>query len=159
MDTGSSHDFLHPSIAEKLSLALTPIRPFRVYVGNDTFLLCSHVCRHTELIVQEQTFHVDLHILPIHGPTIILGMTWLESLRQVTHDYVRKTMTFMQNNKAVTLTGIVSRPRCISAQSLATCFSHASLLELYELMPTDCQLPSPDTLTDLQFPADLPRQS
>lgn len=78
IDTGSTHDFLHPRIAERLQLSLTPIRPFRVYVGNGASLLCSHVSRRTKLMLQGILFPVDLHILEVHNSDIILGMEWLE---------------------------------------------------------------------------------
>lgn len=39
VDTGSSHNFVHPRIAEKIKLPLTAIRSFHVYVGNGESLL------------------------------------------------------------------------------------------------------------------------
>lgn len=84
IDKGSDWDFLHPEIAESLHLPQSPIRPFRVYVGNGEALLCSHVSKQTKLEVQGSVFLVDLHILPIHDPDVVLGMDWLESLGKIT---------------------------------------------------------------------------
>lgn len=95
IDTGSTHNFLHPRIAERLKLVLHPIKPFRVYVGNGASLLCSYVTRSTKLTVQDCKFIIDLHILDIHGPDIILGMAWLESLGKVSADFVGKTLEFI----------------------------------------------------------------
>ena len=73
IDTGATLDFLHPRIAEKLQLELTPIRPFRVLVGNGASLLCTHISRGTKLSLQGTCFLVDLHILAHHGPTSFWG--------------------------------------------------------------------------------------
>ena len=101
IDTGSTHDFLHPRIAERLRLSLTPIRPFRIYVGNGASLVCSHVSRQTKLSMQGAQFVVDLHILDIHGQDVILGMTWLESLGKISADFIGKTLEFQKDNKRV----------------------------------------------------------
>ena len=72
--------------SKSLHLPLTAVRPFRVYVGNRESLLCSHMSKDTRLVMQGMVFTIDLHILPIHGPDVILGMEWLESLGRVTTD-------------------------------------------------------------------------
>ena len=38
-------------------------------------------------------FLTDLHILDVHGPDIVLGMTWLESLGKISADFVGKTLS------------------------------------------------------------------
>ena len=63
IDTGASHDVLHPRVAEKLKLPLSPIKPFRVYVGSGEYILCTHVSKHTTLVMQNTPFVLDLHIL------------------------------------------------------------------------------------------------
>lgn len=118
IDTGSDRDFLHPHVAETLHLSLTPIRPFRVVVGNGATLLCTHMARQTKLEIQGTVLSVDLHILPIHGPDVILGMDWLESLGKVTADFLGKTLEFKLGGRPVTLKGILPPPRRISLQSL-----------------------------------------
>ncbi|KAG6402647.1 hypothetical protein SASPL_134849 [Salvia splendens] len=134
VDTGSSHDFIHPRIAEQLSLPLTSISPFRVYVGNGASLLCSHVTRVTELKIQDVLFLVDLYILPIHGPDIILGMTWLESLGRA--DY--------------------PRPRRISLNPMSAIFSQPYDYDIYELFSLTEDTTSSQSNTDICFPTDLP---
>ena len=74
---------MHSYITEKLHLPLSEIRPFREYVGNGEALLCTHVSKLTKIEVKGSIFLVDLHILPVHGPDVILGMDWLESLGSI----------------------------------------------------------------------------
>ncbi|XP_047979104.1 uncharacterized protein LOC125221023 [Salvia hispanica] len=151
VDTESSHDFIHPRLAEKLSLSLTKIKPFRVYVGNGESLLCSHVSKETVLDLQGHIFHVDLHILAFHGPDIILGMEWLESLGRVTHDYVARTMEFYKDDSLVILRGGLSLPHQISVNALAT------LLDLFEIVAVPPP-PQPTVTEQPIFQADLPQQ-
>ena len=72
VDKGSSHNFLHPKVAENLALPLSQIHPFRVYLGNSESLLCSHASIKIRLVIQKHVFLIDLHILPVHGPDVIL---------------------------------------------------------------------------------------
>ncbi|XP_042032226.1 uncharacterized protein LOC121778901 [Salvia splendens] len=155
IDTGSDRDFLHPKIAESLHLPLSPIRPFKVVVGNGGALLCTHVSKQTKLEVQGSVFLVDLHILPIHGPDVILGMDWLESLGKVTADFAGKTLEFTHKERPITLKGVVPPPRKIDRTSLAALMSPSIGLEVFEIM-----LLEPETTITTQdvredFPADL----
>ena len=95
VDTGSSHDFLHPRVAQRLALPLTAVKPFRVYVGNGDSLVCSHASLQTRVVIQSHVFLIDLHVLPIHGPDVILGLAWLKSMRRVTSDFVDWSLCVM----------------------------------------------------------------
>ncbi|XP_047978667.1 uncharacterized protein LOC125220549 [Salvia hispanica] len=139
IDTGSTHDFLHPRVAEQLQLALTPIRPFRVYVGNGASLVCLHIARRTKLSVQGVDFLIDLHIMEVHGPDIVLGMAWLESLGKISADFVGKTLEFCQNGVRVAIHGVQPAPRLISLQSLAMLTSHSPTHEFYEIIPVESE--------------------
>lgn len=83
VDTGSSHNFLHLRVAQKLSLSLMAVKPFRVYVGNGASLVCSHASLQTRVVIPSQVFLIDLHIVLIHGPYVIHGLAWLKSLQRV----------------------------------------------------------------------------
>ena len=118
IDTGSDRDFLHPAVAEKLHLPLSPIRPFRVFVGNGETLLCTHISKQTMLEIQGTTVVVDLHVLPVHGPDIVLGMDWLESLGKVTADFAGKTLAFTHKDNPIVLQGIQPPLRRVNLHSL-----------------------------------------
>lgn len=157
IDTGSTHDFLHPCIAERLKLSLTPIRPFRIYVGNGASLTCSHVSSRTKLSMQGSQFVIDLHILDIHGPDVILGMTWLESLGKISADFVGKTLEFHRDDKRIFLQGSLPGPKQISLHSLALLASFSPAHEYYELVPLDPNDHSASLLSaEADFPSNLP---
>ncbi|XP_042035248.1 uncharacterized protein LOC121781590 [Salvia splendens] len=156
IDTGSDQDFLHPKVAESLHLPLSPIHPFKVIVGNGAALLCTHVSRQTKLEVQGSIFMVDLHILPIHGPDVILGMDWLESLGKVTADFAGKTLEFVHGESRITLTGVTPPARKIDGASLAALMSPSGGLEVYEIMLLEPETTTTTSEVREDFPADLP---
>ncbi|XP_041994863.1 uncharacterized protein LOC121744871 [Salvia splendens] len=156
IDTGSDRDFLHPDIAKHLHLPLSPIRPFRVIVGNGEALLCSHVSRRTALEMQGSTFFVDLHILPVHGPDIILGMDWLESLGKVAADFAGKTLEFKHGDKTIVLKGMLPPPRRASPQFLSSLSSSGNDVECFEILLLQPDLPESVPKGRDEFLAGLP---
>lgn len=154
--TGSDRDFLHPAIAEQLHIPLSPIRPFKVFVGNGAALLCTHMAKQTKVEVQGTEFLVDLHILPVHGPVIILGMDWLESLGKVTADFVGKTLEIKQGDKPITLQGILPPPRRASLHSLASWLPSQGDMECYEIFMLAPGESGSAPAGKEDFPTDLP---
>ncbi|VFR02248.1 unnamed protein product [Cuscuta campestris] len=155
LDGGSTHNFLHPAMAERLALVLHPVTPFRVYVGNGDSLRCSYSCQQTPLFLQGNTFDVDLFILEIHGPDIVLGVQWLQTLGKVSHDYANLTMEFSYQGKAVILRGDNQPPRPIAYNHLWALTSRATDLEFYELVVTSAPTPTTAEAT-LELPTDVP---
>ncbi|KAJ9542329.1 hypothetical protein OSB04_028835 [Centaurea solstitialis] len=104
IDNGSTHNFVQPSLVEKLKLPITPTKPFHVSIGSGA-LLCDHVCALVNLTMQGLTINVALFVLPFEGPEVVLGIQWLQKLCKVTHDYAHQTMEFTVNNKKHKLKG------------------------------------------------------
>ncbi|MCI10416.1 hypothetical protein A2U01_0031509 [Trifolium medium] len=52
IDSGSTHNFIKPSLAERLGLVITPCPRFRVATGCGTFLVCQHCCLAAPLMLQ-----------------------------------------------------------------------------------------------------------
>ncbi|XP_042012417.1 uncharacterized protein LOC121760890 [Salvia splendens] len=159
VDTGSSHNFLHPDVAEKLALPLQQIRPFRVYVGNGESLLCSFASIQTRLVIQKHVFLVDLHILPVHGPDVILGRIWLKQMRRVTSDYVDGTLEFSRNGKRVCLKLVPPSAREVSLKTFSSLLQlqgGEELFELIQLPPTESNPATEDGT--LALPRELPEE-
>ncbi|XP_042005724.1 uncharacterized protein LOC121754429 [Salvia splendens] len=154
--TGSDRDFLHPQIAQGLHLPISPIRPFRVIVGNGEALLCTHISKQTKLEIQGTTFLVDLHILPVHGPDVILGMDWLESLGPITADFADKKLTFSHGDQRVVLKGILPPPRRVPLQLFASLVPAEKGHDIFELLLLDTETAQPEHTAAEEFPAGLP---
>ncbi|VFQ64465.1 unnamed protein product [Cuscuta campestris] len=153
LDSGSTHNFIHPSVAERLALVLHPVTPFRVYVGHGDSLCCSYSCPQTPLLLQGNLFSIDLYLLDIHGPDIVLGVQWLQTLGKVTHDYAKMTMEFTWQGSTITLCGDVPGPRPISYSQFCSLVGAHTTVDLYELVPTT---PSPAVDASTDLPTDIP---
>ncbi|KAH9782770.1 hypothetical protein KPL71_009054 [Citrus sinensis] len=94
IDSGSTHNFLKPPLAERLGLSVQAITPFRVYIGNGDFLTCRFLCPKVPINMQGHEFLLDFFLLPIEGPDVVLGIQWLQSLGRISMDYSEMTMEF-----------------------------------------------------------------
>lgn len=95
VDGGSTHNFIQQELVVQLNLPCreTPF-PLRVMVGNSQQLLCTSLCEMVSLTIQSTQFIVDLHVLPISGANIVLGVQWLKSLGLVLTNYNTLSMQF-----------------------------------------------------------------
>ncbi|VFQ67002.1 unnamed protein product [Cuscuta campestris] len=133
IDGGSTHNFIHPTHAERLCLILHPVTPFQVYVGNGDSLRCSYYYPKSLLILQGHEFDVDLYLLPVHGPDVVLGDQWLQGLGKVSHDYSTMTMEFHRNDTLVVLKGDVPAPKSLSFSAFQALTASESEFDLYEI--------------------------
>ncbi|CAA0808710.1 Unknown protein [Striga hermonthica] len=60
IDSGSTHNFMHPDVAERLQLPLELVTPFRVYIGNGDSMSCRSFCPPVKLELQGAEFIIDL---------------------------------------------------------------------------------------------------
>ncbi|VFQ67022.1 unnamed protein product [Cuscuta campestris] len=158
LDGGSTHNFIHPAVAERLALPLQPVSPFRVYVGNGDSLRCTYSCPQTPLSVQGHCFEVDLYLLAIHGPDVVLGVQWLQTLGKVAHDYSQMTMEFAWKGGTVTLRGDLPHLRPLTYSQFCTLVASSDAQDFYELLLADSEIPvAPPTRTsELVIPAEVP---
>ena len=99
---------------------------------------------------------MDLHILPVHGHDVILGMDWLESLGKVTTDFAGKTLEFIQADRPIVLKGLRPPPRRVSLQSLSSLIPSPSMQEYYEIVLLELEVAVSTSGDDEEFPAGLP---
>ncbi|VFQ92985.1 unnamed protein product [Cuscuta campestris] len=133
IDGGSTHNFVHPDLVSKAQLPVSAMPPFRVYVGNDDYLLCNKQCVGIDLELQGTVFTVDLFVLFVHGHDLVLGVQWLQQLGRVTHDYAALTMEFLWQKKTVRLQGGSPEFRTVSLNSLHALRTSANVTEWFEL--------------------------
>ncbi|KAG6413571.1 hypothetical protein SASPL_126285 [Salvia splendens] len=147
IDGGSTHNFIKPAVAEKLSLPVHEISPFRVFVGNGESLRCSYACLKTPISLQGNTFDIDLFILQVKGPDVILGVQWLQELGDVTKNYRNLTMKFDWEEKPIFLQGDGANPKQISYNNLFSLIGHEPECELFELVSSGLDNSSSITAT------------
>ena len=88
-------------VAKFLALPTKVTHGLKVTVGNGTVLDCLNMCLHTTVSFQGCTFDVDLHVLPISGADIVLGIQWLKRLGPLIMDYDTMTMQFIKHGELV----------------------------------------------------------
>ena len=108
IDSGSTHNFIKPVLAERLGLPIQPTTHFRAYIGNCDFLVCQLYCPQVNLTMQGYAFTLDLFVLPIEEPDVVLGIQWLQRFGRVSHDYASMTMDFYWDGTSVSLRGNVT---------------------------------------------------
>ncbi|KAL0342901.1 UNVERIFIED_CONTAM: hypothetical protein Sangu_1177500 [Sesamum angustifolium] len=85
VDSGSSHNIIQPLIAHHLRLAVQPLAPFEVMVGNGDALCCSGFCPSVSLVLQGHSFTVPSIFCRFMGLTLSLAYNgcrpWVLSFR------------------------------------------------------------------------------
>nr|GLL29689.1 hypothetical protein KK1_029709 [Ipomoea trifida] len=94
IDTGSSHNYLQPRLANFLHLPIDRTTQFPVVVGNGEKIHSEGTCPHVKFEMQGAEFEADFHVLEFAGADAILGIQWLEGLGKVVTDHKDLTMEF-----------------------------------------------------------------
>jgi hypothetical protein len=105
IDTGSNNNFIREAWVDKLGLSWVEAKRFKVYMGNQQYLLCNKKCTDVRLELQDHVFIVDLYLLPTLRFDIVLGMQWLRNLGPCIHDHNALTMEFQWEGRDVKLAG------------------------------------------------------
>ncbi|KAL0322348.1 UNVERIFIED_CONTAM: hypothetical protein Scaly_2531200 [Sesamum calycinum] len=74
VDSGSSHNILHPRVASYLHLSVEPLPCFTIMVGNGASITCKDHCHSVLMAIQGHDFTVPVYLLPIHGADVVLGV-------------------------------------------------------------------------------------
>ncbi|CAM8968817.1 unnamed protein product [Rhodiola kirilowii] len=109
VDGGSTHNFMQTRIARFLQLPVEPSQHMQVTVGNGDSLHCEGACNGVPLSMGGQSFEVSLHLLPIYGADLVLGVQWLADVGPVLFDYKALWLSFVHNGTQLKLHGL-SRP-------------------------------------------------
>ena len=107
---------------------------FWVFIRNGDFLLYTQCCPTVPIVLQGDTFTIDLFVLPIEGPDVVLGIQWLQLVGRISHDYLESTMEFWKDGAHVLLTGTEGvTPTPISLHLFQTLFHNNNVQSLCEL--------------------------
>lgn len=99
----AEHNFLHNRVVVNLGLKPTETTPLRVTVGNGEEIRCHQLCTAVQVHIQQQSFTIDFHMLPLCGDDVVLGVQWLKTLGPVLTDYGALTMKFITDGKLIEL--------------------------------------------------------
>ena len=105
VDGGSTHNFIQDTMLAGLGLSPCDTTPLKVMVGNDQYLHCYQICTAVPIFIQGVEFIIDLHVLPLCGANIVLGVQWLRSLGPILTAYTTLSMKFMHQGRAIKFKG------------------------------------------------------
>jgi len=105
MDGGSSDNFIHPSLINRLNIPIYPTPPFQVQVGNEELLQCEGEVRDVLVKIQDKLLFITAFVLPIATEELVLGDIWLETLDTHLVNYKEKFIIFFDNGQLITLQG------------------------------------------------------
>lgn len=136
IDGGSTHNFVQARLVKFLNLTTKPTSTLKVMIGDGNVLDFCQVCPNITVSIQGQTFHVNLHVLPISGADLVLGVQWLKDLGPIVTEYGQLTMQFYRAGQLIEFPADApSNPNPTSSQQIKRYLQTLSL----------CLLPSPHT--------------
>ncbi|KAF5450138.1 hypothetical protein F2P56_030513 [Juglans regia] len=106
VDSGSTHSFVDPSIAQTAKLVVDKARKLAVKVANGQLVQGLGHCSKAKIKVQGISFYPSFYVLPLGGCDVVLGVDWLETLGTIAWNFHELSMKFLYLGKNVELLGL-----------------------------------------------------
>ena len=109
LDSGSSHNFLSESLAQRLNLQ--PVRKgrIRVMVASGERLVSRGKCPKVSVKFGKFSTQADFFILPLEGYEAVLGTQWLRTLGEILWDFSKLVMKFHCDGNQIILKGLTDK--------------------------------------------------
>ncbi|KAG8639715.1 hypothetical protein MANES_14G163466v8 [Manihot esculenta] len=102
VDSGASHNFVFGKMVSKLGLPMEDTSIFGVKLGDAHRVQSSGVCLSNKIDVGHLEIKADYFRFPL-GVDLILGVTWLETLKEVRINWLIMKMIFSHSRRLVTI--------------------------------------------------------
>ena len=109
LDTGSTHNFIYPSVLHRTGLQVRPETSFKVTIRGGDTLHSAGKCEKVQVLCQVVTITTDFHILHIGGYQMVLGVEWLQTLDELTLNFQSQRMRLTKEGKAWEFKGIEAK--------------------------------------------------
>ncbi|XP_073359923.1 uncharacterized protein [Aegilops tauschii subsp. strangulata] len=108
MDSGSTHTFVDQALLSRISVTVDQLsQPMKVKVANGEVVQCTEVVSQLTWWIQGHNFTNAMHVLPLGGHDIILGMDWLEQWGVMQCHWAEKWIQFQYAGQEVKLQGVL----------------------------------------------------
>ncbi|XP_027157841.1 uncharacterized protein LOC113759461 [Coffea eugenioides] len=105
IDCGSSHNFIHPDLINKLGLRVQEVPPLVVEVADGNKITTNRLCTGFTWKMQNQVFKTDAMVLPVESCELVLGVQWLSTLGDIKRNIKEMKMKFLNGKRRVVLRG------------------------------------------------------
>lgn len=106
IDSGATHNFVHPSVIKYAEAWFGKGKSLQVMVASGTRLHTTGFIPSLEMCLQGYSFTSEFYVLPISGCEVILGAPWLRSLGDILWNFDALTMKFHKNGVSHVLQGL-----------------------------------------------------
>ncbi|KAA8534845.1 hypothetical protein F0562_029939 [Nyssa sinensis] len=106
LDTGSTHNFVDPSIITKARLPIYHTTGLNVKVANGEAVRSEGLTKPETFQMQGIHFTAEFFVLTLGGCDVVLGVQWLKTLGPILWDFSRLSMAFTFNGSNITLQGL-----------------------------------------------------
>lgn len=105
IDSGSTHNFLEPTIAKHSGFPIEATPDLSVAVADGTILCSTAICKNLSWEMQGIMFSAEVRLLSLGGCDMVLGIQWLSTLGPILWDFRNLSMQFHLQGKPVDLKG------------------------------------------------------
>jgi hypothetical protein len=110
VDSGSTHNFLHPRVMRRLLCQIDVDAVLEVRIADGGRLRSTGCCPGVLVRLQQLSFSADFYILPLGGCDMVLGAHWLRTLGPILWDFSELSMVFTVANQRYKIMGNRSQP-------------------------------------------------
>ena len=103
--------FISERLANSLALRVTPTIPYSVTLGDGSRVRVAGLSRDVALSLASEVFTISCYVFPLRNIDVILGVSWLASLGDVTANWNDLSMKFSVQERQVALRGDPSLTR------------------------------------------------
>lgn len=108
IDSGSTHNFLDPTILAKVNLPVTSTPLLQVKIANGDNIQCFGQVTVVSLKVQGHPILVEFYLISLVGCDMVLEVQWLQTLGPVLWDFSLMTMQYTYMGIIALLKGLGS---------------------------------------------------
>lgn len=105
IDSGATHNFISKKLVTAMGLPVKETKPMRIKLGDGYKAIAQGACKNVELGFGTSKMTVDALLSDLEGIDVVLGMSWLVSLREMWIDWGKQNMKFQLNDHWVELKG------------------------------------------------------
>lgn len=106
VDSGASHNFVSRHLVSALGLSYSKFAGINIKLGDGHVVFVQDTCQSLVIHIGMCSFEIEALIFDTGNKDLILGMPWLKSLGEVTHDWSRSWMKFIYQGHEVQLQGL-----------------------------------------------------